>query len=86
MDYNTYAGPRIVGVSADEMIDAVQPHNTDHDKVDGNDVVQRLRHNQDQDACGEGNDRRNVCSVKGHNDLLGGWNKRHPPRIVIGKA
>ena len=37
-------------VSVDEMIDAVEPDKPDHDKIDGNDVVQQSRHNQDQDA------------------------------------
>jgi uncharacterized protein involved in tellurium resistance len=46
------------------MIDAVQPHKPDQDKVDGNDEVQQPRHNQDRDARDEGNDRRNVCGVR----------------------
>ena len=54
------------------MIDAVQPHQPDQDKVNGNDEVEQSRHNQDQDARDEGNDRRNVCGRKGHDDLLGG--------------
>jgi hypothetical protein len=41
----------------DKMIDAVQPDEPDNDKVDGNDEVQQSRHDQDQDACDEGNDR-----------------------------
>ena len=53
------------------MIDAVQPRKPDQDKVDGNDEVQQPRHNQDQDARDEGNDRRNVCGRKGHYGLLG---------------
>ena len=57
-------------ISVDEMVDAIQPDKSDHDKVDGNDVVQQSRHNQDQDARCEGNDRRKVCGVKRHYDLL----------------
>jgi hypothetical protein len=53
------------------MIDAVQPHMPDQNKVDGNDEVQQPRHNQDQDARDEGNDRRNVCGRKGHYGFLG---------------
>ena len=34
-------------VSVDEMIHTVKPNKPDHDKVDGNDVVQQSRHNQD---------------------------------------
>ena len=62
----------IAELQADEMIDAVQPHKPDQDKVDGNDEVQQPRHKQDQDACEEGNDRRNVCGREGHDDLLSG--------------
>ena len=58
------------GVSVDEMIDAVEPDKPDHDKVDGNDIVQQSRHNQDQDARDEGNERRNVCGSESHDDLL----------------
>jgi len=54
------------------MIDAVQPHKPDQDKVDGNDEIQQPRHNQNQDACDERNDRRNVCGRKGHDNLRGG--------------
>ena len=56
----------------DEMIDAVQPNKPDGDKVERNDVVQQSRHNEDQDACDEGNDRRKVFGREGHDDLLGG--------------
>ena len=45
------------------MIDAVQSNKPDQDKVDGNDEVQQPRHNQNQDACDEGNDRRNVMVI-----------------------
>jgi hypothetical protein len=62
----------MVEVSVDEMVDAVQPDKPDYDKVDGNNVVQQSWQNQDQDARGEGNDRRNVCGSENHDDLLGG--------------
>jgi hypothetical protein len=44
-------------VSVDEMIDAVQPNKPHDDEVEGHDVIQQSRHNQDQDACDESNDR-----------------------------
>lgn len=72
----------IAGLQADEMIDAVQPHKPDQDKVDGNDEVQQPRHNQDQDAGNEGNDRRNVRRSKGHNDLRDGGIKRLPRNLL----
>jgi len=62
----------MVVVSVDEMVDAVQPDKSYHYEVDGNDVVQQSRQNQDQNARYEGNDRRKVCGGKCHNDLLGG--------------
>jgi hypothetical protein len=62
----------VSGVSVDEMIDAIQPDKSDDDKVNGNDIVQQSRHNQDQDARDEGNDWRKVCGSEGHDDLLGG--------------
>jgi hypothetical protein len=60
------------GVSVDEMVYSVQPDQSDNDKVDGNDIVQQARQNQDQDACDERNDRRKMFGSKGHDDLLGG--------------
>jgi hypothetical protein len=60
-----------VGESLDEMIDAVQPDKPNHYQVDGNDVVQQSRQNQNQDTRGEGNDRRNVRDSKHHHVLHG---------------
>jgi hypothetical protein len=59
------------GVSVDEMVDSVQSDESANDKVDGNDVIQQARQNQDQDACDESNDRRKMFGSEGHNDLLG---------------
>jgi hypothetical protein len=58
------------GVSVDEMVDSVQSDESGNDKVDGNDVIQQARQNQDQDACDESNDRRKMFGSEGHNDLL----------------
>ena len=60
------------GVSVDEMVDSVQSDESGNDKVDGNDVVQQARRNQDQDACDKRNDRRKMFGSEGHDDLLGG--------------
>src|ERR1035437_8244398 len=60
------------GVSVDEMVDSVQSDESDNDKVDGNDVIQQARQNQDQDACDESNDRRKMFGSEGHDELLGG--------------
>jgi hypothetical protein len=59
------------GVSVDEMVDSVQSDESGNDKVDGNDVIQQARQNQDQDACDESNDRRKMFGSEGHNELLG---------------
>jgi hypothetical protein len=59
------------GVSVDEMVDSVQSDESGNDKVDGNDVIQQARQNQEQDACDESNDRRKMFGSEGHDDLLG---------------
>jgi hypothetical protein len=59
-------------VSVDEMVDSVQSDESDNDKVDGNDVIQQARQNQDQDACDQRYDRRKMFGSEGHDDLLGG--------------
>ena len=60
------------GVSVDEMVDSVQSDESGNDKVDGNDVIQQARQNQDQDACDKRNDGRKMFGSEGHDDLLGG--------------
>src|SRR2546425_13064537 len=59
------------GGSADEMIDAVEADEADDDEVDGDDVVQQSRHEQNQNAGEEGNERRDMGNGDGHEDLLG---------------
>jgi hypothetical protein len=54
------------------MVDSVQSDESGNDKVDGNDVIQQARQNQDQDACDKRNDWRKMFGSEGHNDLLGG--------------
>jgi hypothetical protein len=60
------------GVSVDEMVDSVQSDEAGNDKVDGYDIVQQARQNQDQDASDESDDRRKMFGSEGHDDLLGG--------------
>jgi hypothetical protein len=52
-------------------INAVQSNEADDDEVDGDDVVQQSRHDQDQNAGDEGNQWRNMGNGDGHEDLLG---------------
>src|SRR5262249_9964152 len=70
-DARAQFGRPAAGVSADEVIDAVQSNEADDDQVDGDDVVQQSRHDQDQNAGDEGNQRRNVGNGDSHEDLLG---------------
>jgi hypothetical protein len=48
------------------MVDAVQPHNTNYDKVDGNDVIQQPWNKEDQDSRYESDDRRDMGSSEMH--------------------
>src|SRR3981189_3105979 len=56
--------------SAHEVIDAVEAHETDHDHGDRDDEVEQPRHDEDQDAGNEGNDRRNMGDSQRHGALL----------------
>jgi hypothetical protein len=51
------------------MVDAVQPYNTNYDKVDGNNVIQQPGNKKDQDSRYESDNRRDVGSSEMHDDL-----------------
>src|SRR5215510_11373421 len=70
-DARAQFGRPAAGVSADEVIDAVQSNEADDDQVDGHNVVQQSRHEQNQNAGDEGNERRDMGNGDGHGDLLG---------------
>src|SRR5262245_43057020 len=70
-DARAQFGRPAAGISADEVIDAVQSNEADDDEVDGHNVVQQSRHDQDQNAGDEGNERRDMGNGDGHEDLLG---------------
>src|SRR5260370_146832 len=55
------------------MMDGVEADEADHDEVDGDHVVQQARHDEDQDARNERDDRRYVGDGEMHRDLPG-WN------------
>jgi hypothetical protein len=74
-------GPRLIGVclgrnekrqpaSPYEMVDAIEPHQAYHDEVEGDDVVQQPRHDQDQNAGEKGDDRRDMTDGEMHFKLL----------------
>jgi phage FluMu gp28-like protein len=52
------------------MVDSVQSDESDDDKVDGNDVIQQARQNQNQNACDKRNDRGKMLGSEGHGDFL----------------
>jgi hypothetical protein len=49
-----------------EMVDAVEPDQAYQDEVDGHDVVQQPRYDQDQNAGDKGDQRRDVTSGESH--------------------
>ena len=56
------------------MVDSVESDEPDYDKVDGNDVIQQARKNQNQNACDKRNDRGKMLGSEGHGDFsLGSW-------------
>jgi hypothetical protein len=57
-------------LSADEVVNVVEPDEADEDQVDRHDEVQQPRHDQDQDSGEKGNNRRNVGDGDGHAGLL----------------
>ena len=72
--------------SPNEMVDRVQPRETDDDKVDGDDVVQQPRSNKDQDARKESNDRRDMGCSEMHGDLrirCSGWKDLVRPAFTL---
>src|SRR5262249_43510267 len=70
-DARAQFGRPAAAASADEVIDAVQSNEADDDEVDGDNVVQQPRHDQDQNAGDEGDQRRDMGNGDGHEDLLG---------------
>src|SRR6476646_11715440 len=70
----TGAGARAHGeaaaLSANEVMDTIEPDDADDDQVDCHHVIQQPRHEQDQHAGNEGNHRRDMGKGNGHWDLL----------------
>src|SRR5262249_17090884 len=56
--------------SVDEMMDTVKARQPDDDEVDGDDIVQEPRNQQDQNASDECDQRRDMGSRDGHERLL----------------
>jgi hypothetical protein len=56
--------------SSDEVMDAVEAYQTDHDEIDGDHEVQEAWHNEDQDSREQCDDRTNVGVAEMHQYLL----------------
>jgi hypothetical protein len=55
--------------SPDEMVDAVQSHESHDNKVDSDDVIQQPRNKKDQYPCDESDNRRDMGGSEMHNEL-----------------
>src|SRR6185295_1335920 len=66
---STQVARREPSASTHEVIDTVEAHQTDHDQVDRNDEIEQPRHEKDQDAGNEGNDRRDMGDGQRHGGL-----------------
>jgi hypothetical protein len=61
----------------DEMMDVVETDQTDENEIDGDDVVEQPRHDQNQDAGNDGDKRREMSTGDDHDFvLLGFWEDR----------
>jgi len=49
-----------------EVVDVVEPDQPYQDEVEGDDVVQQARHDQDQNPGEKGDDRRDVIDFENH--------------------
>jgi hypothetical protein len=58
-------------VEVDEMVDAVETDQADKNEIDGDDEVEQPRHDQNQNAGNEGNERRDMGSGDDHDCPLG---------------
>jgi hypothetical protein len=54
----------------DEVMDVVEADEADKDEIDGDNVVEKSRHDQDQDAGNDGDNRRDMGSGDDHDFVL----------------
>jgi hypothetical protein len=57
----------------DEVMDVVEAHQADEDEIDGDDIVEEPRHDQDQDAGNDSDKRRDMGSSDDHDFVLLGF-------------
>ena len=55
----------------DEMMDAVELDHADENEIDGDDVVEQPRHDQNQDTRKDGDPRSEMCSGDDHDEPFG---------------
>jgi hypothetical protein len=63
---NATPGAARRSMPVDEMVDAVEADQPDKNEVDGNDVIEQPRHDQNQDARDKGDERRDMGSGDDH--------------------
>jgi hypothetical protein len=63
---NATPGAARRSMPVDEMVDAVEADQPDKNEVDGNDVIEQPRHDQNQDAGDKGDERRDMGSGDDH--------------------
>src|SRR5437016_2378695 len=61
--------------STNEVVNGIEPDETDQDQVEGNNIIQQPRYEQDQDAGNERNKRLNMGEGECHDPLLLWWNQ-----------
>jgi hypothetical protein len=54
----------------DEVMDVIEADEADKDEIDGDNVVEKPRHDQDQDAGNDGDNRRDMGSGDDHDFVL----------------
>jgi hypothetical protein len=73
----------------DEMVDVIETDQTDKNEVDGDDVIEEPRHDQNQNAGNDGDKRRDMGSGDDHDfsfSVLGGSDGANGWRGEAGKA
>jgi hypothetical protein len=60
------ATPERRSMPVDEMMDAIEPDQADEDEIDRDDIVEEPRHDQDQYAGNDGDERRDMGSGDDH--------------------
>jgi hypothetical protein len=68
----------------DEMMHVVETDQADEDEIDGDDVVEQPRHDQNQDAGDDGDKRRDMGSGDDHDFPSSFWEDRMVSNAMAG--